>query len=500
MNFKKILGLSVLAAVGFSACQKKLDQFPPNAIATDQAFLAVKDAKAWDQGMYALLRARSYGIFTYTQDVQGNQLNATKDFGNRNGGPHRWDWQSDDYSIRDTWAGYYNTIANVNRAIEGFQGITPATPAETDSLNRYKADAYAARAYSYLQLVLRWAKPYEPATAASDLAVPMPLVYDVNAKPARATVKQVYDQILADIATAKPLLANYGVVAGATHFNKQSLNALEARARLYMQDWTGAKAAADLVISSGTYPLYTTQANITNYWAVDLTGETIMQSYVSKPNELPNTNAIYLGFNTGLNKYVPDFVPAQWVVDFYDNADFRKAAYFAQKPVYIQTVDYPNTWLVNKYPGNPAFFTTATTNYVNVPKLFRVAEMYLISAEAGARAGGAAEADAAIKLNALRVARGLPSLGAIVGAPLLQAVKDERFRELAFEGFYLFDLKRWHQGFSRHDPQNAGMLSNSPAAAYLDLTVTADADKYTWGFPANDYLINTSLRPQNPGW
>jgi starch-binding outer membrane protein, SusD/RagB family len=41
--------------------------------------------------------------------------------------------------------------------------------------------------------------------------------------------------------------------------------------------------------------------------------------------------------------------------------------------------------VINKYPGNPALFTAASTNYQHKPKVFRVAEMYLIAAEADAQ-------------------------------------------------------------------------------------------------------------------
>jgi hypothetical protein len=237
-----------------ASCTKQLEKNPYNVIALSESFKSVKDAKTWNNGVYSFLRGRVYGIYTFTTDVQGDQLNATLDFGNRNGAPHRWDFTSDDYSIRDIWAGYYNAIANLNIQIEGFNEIAPATT-EVAELNRYKGDAYLARAYYYHQLVQLFGKPYEPASAATDLGVPLVLHYDVEAKPSRATVKAVYDQILSDIAQAKTLLSSVAGAQGASRFNKDVVSALEARVRLNMQDWAGAKAAADAVIATGTYPL-----------------------------------------------------------------------------------------------------------------------------------------------------------------------------------------------------------------------------------------------------
>jgi len=232
-------------------------------------------------------------------------------------------------------------------------------------------------------------------------------------------------------------------------------------------------------------------------WKTDATTETIMQCFVSKPNELPNTNSIYLGLVAATGKFTPDFVPSQWVVDKFDVTDLRKAAYFERKLLTIQGVDYPNIWLVNKYPGNPALFTTAVTNYAHTPKVFRVAELYLISAEANARAGAATEPAALIRLNNIRTARGLPALVGLTGTPLIDAIKYKRLRELAFEGVRLWDLKRWNEGFTRSAPQNLNLIN--VGSNYNTLSIPAGDNKFTWGIPTRDLTTNPNL-VQNPGW
>jgi starch-binding outer membrane protein, SusD/RagB family len=484
-----------LLVLGLASCSKKLEKYPYSAIELSQSFQTVKDAKTWNTGLYANLRARVNGIYTFTTDVQADELNASLDYGNRNGSPHRWDgFLSDDYSIRDIWQGYYRGITNANISINGFNQITAVGAAEEGELNRYKGDAYFVRAFYYHQLIQLFAKPYEPATAASDLGVPLVVEYNIAEQPARATVKAVYDQILSDLAQAKSLLSGVAGAQGSTRFTKDVVTALEARVKLNMQDWAGAKAAADALINSGTYPLISSQTAFTAYWHTDTKTESILQLQVIAPNELANANSIYLGLVPATGKFTPDFIPSQWVVDMYESTDIRKSTYLAQKPVTIQGTNYNNVWLVNKYPGNPALFTGANTNNQHAPKVFRIAEMYLISAEAGAKLGSA---DALITLNKLRTARNASLLVALTGTALLNAVKDERTRELAFEGFRLLDLKRWHQGFTRHDPQNTAMLTNGPN--YYTLSIPADHPKFVWGLPANDISINKSLQ-QNPGW
>ena len=220
------------------------------------------------------------------------------------------------------------------------------------------------------------------------------------------------------------------------------------------------------------------------------------QMFLDKPNELANTNSIYLGYNAALNKYAPDFVPQKWVIDLYDAADIRKAVYLEKKAVIIQGTDYPGIYCINKYPGNPALFTAATTNYQQKPKVFRIAEMYLISAEAAAQTP-ATEAAALNTLNQLRVKRGIAPLTGLTGTALMNAIKEERTREMLCEGTRLDDLKRWKMGFSRSTPQNINLINTG--ADFDQKTVPAGDNKFVWGIPTNDVTTNSNI-VQNIGW
>ena len=475
---------------------------PYSTIELPLALKTIRDAQAFDNGIFSSLRGVLYGTYTISPDIQGDQLNASLDFGNRNGNPHRWgtSFQADDGAITSGWQGHYFMLKNVNFALDGYPKIAVSTSTDSARIARYTGDALLARAYIYFQLINRYAKPYEPATAATDPGVPLVLRYDpFFDRPGRATVQQIYNQILSDITQAKTLLAAIPGVQGSTRFTIHSAKALEARVRLNMKDWAGAKTAAEDVISSGVYPLYTTSAGLLAMWRDDAVQETIQQAFVSKPDELANTNAVYLGFIPASGKFAPDFIPSQWVIDKYAVSDLRKNVYFAQKLCFIQGTNYPNIWLVNKYKGNPLLFTGANTNYQQAPKVFRVAELYLIAAEAGANIGGASEAAALTRLNSLRVARGLVALVGVSGVALMDEIKDERFRELAFEGFRLFDLKRWHMGFTRSAPQNINMINVGPN--YNTLSIPADHNKFVWGIPTNDITVNPGLfGQQNPGW
>ncbi|MBK7098594.1 MAG: RagB/SusD family nutrient uptake outer membrane protein [Sphingobacteriales bacterium] len=124
--------------------------------------------------------------------------------------------------------------------------------------------------------------------------------------------------------------------------------------------------------------------------------------------------------------------------------------------------------------------------------MLRSAELYLISAEAAYNSGG----DALTPLNIVRTARGLVASNAS-GTALLQDIKDERARELAFEGFRLDDLKRWNEPMTRKPAQN--LLIINTGDRFNTLTKSTGDNKFVWGLPANDMTINTNL-VQNPGW
>jgi hypothetical protein len=494
-NLFKIFALASLMMVSSMSCN--LDRYPYDSIEQSQSFQTIKDATTLNTGLYAILRQRIYGIYMFSTDVQADLLNATLDFGNRNGAPHKWTtFLADDYTIRDTWTGYYYAITNVNNVLDNIGKIKTTAATEDASIALYKGEAYLMRAFYYHQLVRRWAKDYEPSTATTDPGVPIVLNFDITVRPKRSTVADVYSQILADIAQAKTLL----ITAGAKSSNKLTkdcVTALEARVLLFMHNWTGAAAAANSLISGGTYPLVNTAANFKKMWVDDTSTEVICQMFMSQPSELGTTiNNIYLGLNAALNKYVPDFVPQQWVVDLYEDADIRKNVYFEKKPLFIAGVNYPNIWCVNKYPGNPVLFTAATTNYQQKPNLFRVAEMYLISAEAAAQSPGT-ESAALVTLNQLRTARGLAALSGLTGTALMNSIKDERLRELLCEGFRLDDLKRWKMGVVRKAPQNVNLIT--PGADFEQKSVPAGDPKFVWGIPANDITTNPNM-VQNPGW
>lgn len=496
-NKIKLFSLAVVMAFTMASCD--LNRFPYDQIEQSQSFQTIKDATTFNNGLYSTLRGRVYGLFMFSTDVQADLLNATLEYGNRNGFPHKWyGFLSDDYTIRDTWQYYYNGIGNINNVLDNSGKIVLTNDNDRALMDRYLGEAYLIRAYYYHQLIQRFAKDYEPSTASSDAGVPLVLKFDIKEKPARASVEAVYQQILSDIEQSESYLATIPGAQNSNKITKDCATALKARVYLCMHNWTGAVSAANSLITSGTYPLMSNASSFKNMWVTDGGTETIFQLFASQPSELSNANSIYLGYNSQTQKYTPDFVPEQWVIDLYEASDIRKSAYLEQKTLYIQGTTYNGIYCINKYPGNPALFTGASTNYQQKPKIFRIAEMYLISAEAAAQNAGT-EAAALSTLNSLRSARGASVLTGLTGTALMDAIKNERVRELLCEGTRLDDLKRWKMGVTRRAPQSTAFINLG--SDFDQKVVAAGDDKFVWGLPKNDVTTNPNLaNQQNPGW
>jgi hypothetical protein len=497
---KKIIkntGFLICACLSLFYYSCDLDRYPFNSIEQTQAFKTLNDAKTLNNALYAQLRGRTYGIYSISADIQGDLYHATVDYGNRRGSVYTWSFTDDDYDIRDIWSGYYGALSNVNNFLDNIDKIVAKDDAEKASLAGLKGEAYFFRAYYYEKLVKRYAKDYEPATAASELGVPLLLQFNLDERPGRSTIEQVYTQILNDLKEAKALINTEGS-PGSIRLTKDCIPALEARVYLDMHRYSDAVTAANTLINSNTYPLVTTNDALLNIWAIDAADESILMLFASTPNELGNANNVFLGYNATLKMFVPDFVPEQWVIDLYDDNDFRKSVYFAKLPVRFssEASDY-ELFLLNKYPGNPVLYSGSISNYQHKPKVFRIAETHLIKAEALAWDNKDSEALSA--LNTLRVARGLSALTGISGDALKAEIKNERIRELIGEGNRIDDLKRWKEGLSRKDPQNANVVATILNAPALSKPVTDF--KFVWAIPSRDMTTNPGLKgQQNPGW
>lgn len=480
---KLIIGTLCSALALLSSCD--LDKYPTDQIAQGEAWQSITDARNFRIGIYSYLQVISGGLRIYPQEYQSDLYNALAGYGNNGGDMHRWDFTASQYDIEEIWQYNYVCINNCNNIINNIDNIA-LEEGEQAEANNIKGEAYLLRAYCYHTLALRFAKDYDPSTASSNLGLPLVLVGDVNARPSRATLEETYQQIKSDISQARQLLTTAGE-ANSYYFTTDVIDALEARVDLYMHNYNEAISLSQSIISK--YPLATTTTDLENVFLNDEGTEVLMRVQMST-DDRTNPTAYYLNWNTTNNAYDPYYVPSQWVLDLYENGDIRKGVYFTQGDVSTNGIQASGIYLLNKFPGNPAL-KLKEYEYYNMWKPFRAAEFYLIAAEASYLNND--EGTALNMLNQLRTQRGASALSGLTGDNLFQAIKEEWIREYIGEGQRLESLKRWGDGFTRHDPQNTSILSTGTGME--SLTIAGDNVRFVWEIPANDQNANENIEP-----
>ena len=101
------------------------------------------------------------------------------------------------------WTAMYNMIFYANTVIEGV--MEARADVTTDSREQLLAEAYCLRAFVHFDLINLYAKWYDPATAATDKAVPLSLKIDIGQSFIPTTVEKVYEQVLADLQEAETI-------------------------------------------------------------------------------------------------------------------------------------------------------------------------------------------------------------------------------------------------------------------------------------------------------
>lgn len=487
-NIFKTLAVALLAIPALTGCE--MDQYPTDKIPNEESWKSITDAANFNVGIYAYLR--SLAPLTWSEaDIQADYFQPGLGYANRNGLIYTWEFTSTEDAMVSAWQTPYAAISNCNNFLTNCDGIALSSAADSASMQKYKGEAYFVRAYAYYQLAIRFCKDFETATADTDLGLPLVTTVDINAKPSRATLKATWDFIKADADQAAALITSDD--PSSTDITLQAVNALRARIALCTENYSEAVAYAKSLIDDSNFALATDSATYNEVWLHD-TGAEIIWEPVNNVNER-NSWGNYLTFNALYSLYSPDWIPSKDTYDMYSKEDIRKSIFFLEAGVIENDATAEGIHLFAKYPGNPNLRNSSESEYTyyNAPKMFRLAEQYLIAAEASYRLGNTA--DAQNYLNALRQARGL-SATTTTGDNLFSAIKLEWKKEFIGEGQRLFCLKRWHDGFTRNaGTQNGSIVITSVPEKNINLSVDANDKRFVWEIPNNDLYTNKNLVP-----
>lgn len=378
-------------------------------------------------------------------------------------------WQSVIWNPADADVLYnssYTRILQMNVILDRI-GAAPADQFNTlQNRSIVTSQALINRAWYYLQLVNAYGPAYDAATAGTDLGVPLVTTAGTNALPARASVAQVYAQVIGDLKTAvnNPYLGSKGT--DIIHPGKSAGYALLARAYLYQGDYVSASNYADSTLA--------TQSSLQNQVPTTYTNPSQLPDLVTNPEILMARMSIDLAF---FSFYTNTIMPSATLTSTLTTSDLRYSKKFLA-PSRFQPAVYRLTG------SNSMVFD----NSVGVP------EVMLIKAECLARRGDFAAAGALIaKLRITRLPTFVVDSRTYTAANILGYVLDERRRELFFHGgLRLFDLKRLNKEAAFR--QDIKRFNGSGATI---ATLTAGSGSYLVPFSPTVIAANPNI-VQNP--
>lgn len=473
----KYLLLAMAAPVLMTACSKDfLNIKPEQGTEIQDAIVDLPTMRAAVSGTYNYLQNESYYGRTYSIIPELMSDNAFISV--LNSGRYR---SQDQYVViatesttSDGWNQLYRVVANSCLLIEKGPGIKlTETSKDTVEARQLLGEAYSLRALAYFDLCRLYAQPYNATTNADHFGVPIVTTIDPDKPqfPARSTVKQNYDLIIADLTKALELLpASVGTKG---RFNLHAARALLCRVMLYKEDWIATTAAATEVITKGGYTLLDNTQVVTGFKTNGNT-ETILE-VVNTPTDNRGTNSlVYMYAQGGYG----DAIATADLYNAYTATDARRA--FITRGRRTGSGGENPGYIINKYQD--------INNFSENLKLIRLAEVYLNRAEALARQGRDADAQKDLNLIVKRADPTAPNI-TLTGNDLLKAIWNERRKELAFEGFRLFDLNRTKQSFTKFFSGNS------------NLAITYPNDKVIAPIPQRELDANPNIRgQQNKGY
>ncbi|MEO6346917.1 MAG: RagB/SusD family nutrient uptake outer membrane protein [Aquaticitalea sp.] len=400
---KKII-LIVMVLMTAMSCNT-LEVEPQNSIPAEQAFQTKDDIDRGILGAYASFQSLSYYGRTYNifSDLSADNLShpidatatAYAEVDNNNILPENG-------SVGGIWAICYDGINVANNVIAKVPTIEDMTEEER---NEALAELYFIRGLNHFNLLNYFgAIPLKltPTVGVTELDAP------------RNPVIEVYAQIIEDLTFASVYLPSGGDKTRAT---KYAAKAILARVFLYKKDYAQAAATATEVIEDGGYTLLDNYADV---FAGDASSESIFEIYFSQTER--NRIAEY-NFPHSLNGR-REVGPSESLLAAYETNDERYDASIAVEGAEAYAIKYDDLSL-------------GADNVI----VIRLAEMYLIRAEANANLNGDINA---IKsdINKIRQRANLNDTTATTYPQLLTVIEKERRVEFAFEGQRWFDLVR----------------------------------------------------------
>ena len=397
---KKIYLIAILISIGLSSCRKYLDLKPNNSVGIPQSLtdcqLLMDDYSTMNTNYPADGEAAADNY--YITDVNFNSLSSQEAKDN-----YLWAPQGLHTS---GWSNSYKVVYSANQVLQILNNV-PNSGAE---YNRIKGTALFFRAFSFLHLAQLFAKPYDEASAGSNLGIPIPTNPDLNTKLSRGNLQQTYDRIIQDFKDAIQLLP----LTTSIQSRPNKVAAYAALARTYLQMGNYANAG---IMANNALSLYSS--------LMDFKSVTTIARF--NPEVIFQAVAPY-SIGSSLSPSVAKI--DEMLYASYAPNDKRKTLFFREN-----TGNNAGTYLFKgQYDGSissPLFTGLATD------------ELYLIQAECYARSGNKELAVTALN-TLLKYRYDATFTGMTASSPedALSKILIERRKELVFRNQRWSDLRR----------------------------------------------------------
>ena len=413
MNTKKILTIITVGGLLFTACTKKLEQTDPQTLPIDVSLGTDANVKKVLMGAYdAMSSGNLYGgniqLFADLLGANGELLwtgtfNTYREIFNKN-------MLTTNPNVTGVWVSGYDAINIANNVLSAINVVDAADQ------NRVKGEALTIRAAMHFEMLRLFAKDYRDGAPATNPGIPIMLVPTNTVGgityPARSTVDQVYTQIITDLVEAETLVpASNGVF-----FNKAAVSGMLSRVYLQMGRYADARDAANRGIATAT-------ANgaglLSDYFSIFNNGvNTPEDLFAMQTSDQDGANNLHLFYS------IPEFGARDGDIEILED-HLNLYELDDQRFIFYLGLGAPRT-------------AKHFDIYKNV-KVMRLSELYLTRAEANFRLGTSVGATALADINRIRTRAGMAALAAVT----LDQIYLERHLELAFEGFFIHDIRRF---------------------------------------------------------
>jgi hypothetical protein len=495
-SYARILLTVAAAGILLAGCDSFLSSNPSDQYTEDNFWQTQEQAQAALTSVYATLRGTPENLIFYSPQLTPNAVRFDNPGGWR--AIARGLAQTTNPLFQSTWSDSYEGIGRANTLL----GNVDQVNADEAAIEQMKAEAKFLRAYYYSILVNKF--------GGVPLITSPPNVEEQEEAP-RNSESEVVSQILKDLNDAASVLPVENDPGRAT---KGAALALEARVLLYQSRWEEAAAAAKRVMEMDEYALF---PNYRELFMLENEGnsEVIWDIQYKTPE-----------FNHGFDNAVTlhsNVAPTKGLVDAYHMEDGEPISesslydpsnpYKNRDPRLYQTIRlvgrmYNGEVNTEKMLDQTGFGTKKFTTYsdstsmteirdseVN-PIVIRYAEMLLTYAEAKNEAVGPVQSvyDAVNKIRR-RPSVEMPELqSGLTQDEMRQRIRHERRIELALEGKYYQDIRRWGIAEEVMD----GPVYDWQGDVYTNRSFDPDRD-YLWAIPSDEIDQNPNLE-QNPGW